>query len=143
MPISLLINPADDLAVMREEVFGPLLPIKTYDSIDEAIEYVNSGDRPLGLYVFTKDRRVARTVLDRTISSGACINTCAVQGILPALGFGGVGMSGYGRHRGIEGFREFSNARGVVFRGEGDAIAAFAPPYSGLAQAIVETTFGA
>lgn len=142
MPISLLIDPAGELAVMREEIFGPLLPVRTYDTIDEAIEYVNAGDRPLGLYVFARDPKVARTVLDRTISGGACVNTTAVQGVLPSLGFGGSGASGYGRHRGVEGFREFSNARGVVVRGEGDAIAAFFPPYSGVAQAIVDATFG-
>ncbi|WP_331755683.1 aldehyde dehydrogenase family protein [Streptomyces sp. NBC_01643] len=142
MPMSIVLDPPDDVRVMQEEIFGPILPIKSYDSIDEAIEYVNSGERPLGLYVFTEDQSVAEHVLDRTVSGGACVNTCAIQGSLPSLGFGGSGASGYGRHRGIEGFREFSNTRGVVVRGENDAIAAFFPPYAGLAQAIVSAAFG-
>jgi len=141
IPLTLVLDPDDDLGLMREEIFGPILPVKTYTSLDEAIDYVNAGDRPLGLYVFTSDATVARDVLDRTISGGACVNTCALQGALPSLGFGGSGASGYGRHRGVEGFREFSNARGVVIRGENDALAAFHPPYSGLAQAVVTAAF--
>jgi coniferyl-aldehyde dehydrogenase len=132
IPLTLVIDPDDDLQIMREEIFGPILPVKTYTRLDNAIAYVNGGDRPLALYVFTPDEAVARHVLDNTISGGACVNTCAVQGVLPSLGFGGTGTSGYGLHRGIEGFREFSNQRGVVTRGEGDAIDTFFPPYTGL-----------
>ncbi|QKW33267.1 aldehyde dehydrogenase family protein [Actinomadura sp. NAK00032] len=130
IPLTLVIDPDDELQIMREEIFGPILPVKTYRTLDEAIAYVNAGDRPLGLYVFTPDAAVARHVLDRTISGGACVNTCAVQGVLPSLGFGGTGMSGYGRHRGIEGFREFSNQRGVFTRGQADTINTFFPPYT-------------
>ncbi|MEV6769350.1 aldehyde dehydrogenase family protein [Nocardia sp. NPDC051030] len=137
MPLSLILDPADDLGVMQEEIFGPILVVKPYDSIDEAITHVNEGERPLGLYVFAKDEAVADDVLTRTSSGGACVNTCAVQGALPALGFGGVGTSGNGRHHGIEGFREFSNPRGVVTRGEGDLIQALYPPYGEVAQAVV------
>ncbi|WP_036510280.1 aldehyde dehydrogenase family protein [Nocardia aobensis] len=142
MPLTLVVDPPEDLAVMNEEIFGPILPIKPYDTIDEAVGYINSHDKPLGLYIFTRDSHAAQTILDRTASGGACINTCAVQGVLPSLGFGGVGSSGYGRHRGVEGFREFSNQRGVVTRGTGDTTAAFFPPYSGHAQQIVDAVFG-
>ena len=79
-----------------------------------------AGDRPLGLYVFSDDPATVDSVLGDTISGGAAVNTCALQGAIPALGFGGVGASGMGRHHGIEGFREFSNQRGVVTRGTGD-----------------------
>ena len=75
------------------------------------------GERPLGLYVYSGDPQVAEHVLEQTSSGGACVNICALQGALPSLGFGGVGQSGSGRHHGIEGFREFSNPRGVVVRG--------------------------
>ena len=68
-------------------------------------------------------------MLARTTSGGAAVNTCAMQGALPSMGFGGVGMSGMGRHHGVDGFREFSNPRGVFVRGEGDMIDAFYPPY--------------
>ncbi len=76
-----------------------------------------------------RTRRSAEDVLRQTTSGGACVNICALQGALPSLGFGGVGQSGSGRHHGIEGFREFSNPRGVVVRGTGDLADAFLPPY--------------
>jgi coniferyl-aldehyde dehydrogenase len=141
LPISLVIDPPDDVALMQEEIFGPILPIKAYDSLDEAIDHVNGGERPLALYVFAKDEGVANDVLRRTTSGGACVNSAAVHGALPSLPFGGIGQSGSGRHHGIEGFREFSNLRGVFVRGEGDMIEAFAPPYGPTAQAVVDAAF--
>jgi coniferyl-aldehyde dehydrogenase len=141
LPMSLVIDPPDDLALMQEEIFGPILPVKPYDELDQAIAHVNAGERPLALYVFSKDEAVANDVLRRTTSGGACINSAAVHGALPSLPFGGVGQSGTGRHHGIEGFREFSNLRGVFVRGEGDLIEAFAPPYGPTAQAVVGAAF--
>jgi coniferyl-aldehyde dehydrogenase len=141
LPISLVIDPPDDLALMQEEIFGPILPVKAYDELDQAIAHVNAGERPLALYLFSKDEGVADDVLRRTTSGGACINSAAVHGALPSLPFGGVGQSGTGRHHGIEGFREFSNLRGVFVRGEGDLIEAFAPPYGPTAQAVVGAAF--
>ncbi len=141
LPISLVIDPPDDLALMQEEIFGPILPVKAYDELDQAIAQVNAGERPLALYLFSKDEGVADDVLRRTTSGGACINSAAVHGALPSLPFGGVGQSGTGRHHGIEGFREFSNLRGVFVRGEGDLIEAFAPPYGATAQAVVGAAF--
>ena len=96
---------------MREEIFGPILPVVPYDSLEEALAHVNSGERPLGLYVFAKDEAIAEEVLRRTTSGGACVNCAAVHGALPSLPFGGIGQSGSGRHHGIDGFREFSNMR--------------------------------
>lgn len=141
LPLSLILDPPDDIALMREEIFGPILPIKAYDDLDEAIDHVNSGERPLGLYVFAKDEAVADDVLRRTTSGGACVNAAAVHGALPSLPFGGIGQSGTGRHHGVEGFREFSNLRGVFVRGEGDLIEAFMPPYGATAQAVVDAAF--
>ena len=131
MPMSLVIDPSPDLRIMSEEIFGPILPVVPYDDLNEAISRINAGERPLGLYVFGDDPAVTDDVLDRTTSGGAAVNTCALQGALPSLGFGGVGMSGMGRHHGIEGFREFSNPRGTVLRGgDGDHIDAFFSPYA-------------
>jgi coniferyl-aldehyde dehydrogenase len=138
LPISLVLDPPDDLALMHEEIFGPILPIKAYDTLDEAIDYVNRGERPLALYVYAADEGVVDDVLRRTTSGGACANVAAAHGALPSLPFGGVGQSGTGRHHGIEGFREFSNMRGVFVRGAGDLIDAFAPPYGATAQAVVD-----
>jgi coniferyl-aldehyde dehydrogenase len=143
MPLSLVVDPPDDLALMREEIFGPILPVKTYDRLDEAIDRVNAGERPLALYAFTKDEESAKDLLRRTTSGGACVNAAAVHGALPSLPFGGTGHSGIGRHHGIEGFREFSNLRAIFVRGEGDLIEAFAPPYGPLAQTVVDAAFGA
>jgi len=141
LPMSLVIDAPDDVALMQEEIFGPVLPVKAYDTLDQAIDYVNAGERPLALYVFAKDAAVADEVLRRTTSGGACVNSAAVHGALPSLPFGGVGQSGAGRHHGIEGFREFSNLRGVFVRGEGDLLEAFAPPYGPTAQAVVDAAF--
>ena len=141
LPMSLVIDPPDDLALMQEEIFGPILPVKAYDELDEAIDHVNAGERPLALYVFAKDEAVADDVLRRTTSGGACVNCAAVHGALPSLPFGGIGQSGSGRHHGVEGFREFSNLRGVFVRGEGDLLEAFAPPYGPMAQAVVDAAF--
>ena len=141
MPISLVIDPAPDLRVMREEIFGPILPVVPYDDVDGAVAMINAGERPLGLYVFGEDRAATDQVLSQVVSGGAAVNTCAIQGALPSLAFGGVGMSGMGRHHGVEGFREFSNQRGVVVRGEGDHFDAFYAPYA-KAAAIVGAVLG-
>lgn len=142
MPLALVIDPPDDLALMQEEIFGPILPVKPYDQLDEAIDHVNAGERPLALYSFAKDEAVSNEVLRRTTSGGACVNSAAVHGALPSLPFGGIGQSGFGRHHGVEGFREFSNQRAVFVRGEGDMLEAFAPPYGPMAQAVVDGAFG-
>jgi coniferyl-aldehyde dehydrogenase len=141
LPMSLVIDPPEDLALMREEIFGPILPVKAYDTVEDAIEQVNAGERPLALYVFAQDETVADEVLRRTSSGGACVNCAAVHGALPTLPFGGIGQSGAGRHHGIEGFREFSNLRGVFVRGEADLLEAFAPPYGPQAEALVQAAF--
>jgi coniferyl-aldehyde dehydrogenase len=143
LPLALVIDPPASLRIMQEEVFGPILPVVPYDDLGAAVAGVNSGERPLGLYVYSKDSDVAEGVLRQTTSGGACINICALQGALPSLGFGGVGQSGSGRHHGIEGFREFSNPRGVVVRGTGDLADAFLPPYGQVAEAIVSSVFNA
>ena len=142
MPMTLVLDPPEELGIMQEEIFGPILPIKPYDELDDAIDHVNAGERPLALYVFAKQEAVADDVLRRTTSGGACVNAAAVHGALPSLPFGGIGQSGSGRHHGVEGFREFSNLRAVFVRGQGDLIEAVAPPYGPAAEAVVDAAFG-
>lgn len=139
MPFTMIVDPGPGLRVVREEIFGPILPIVPYDGVDDAIAHVNAGERPLGLYVFGDDAAVTGRVIERTVSGGAAINCCAMQGALPNMGFGGVGKSGMGRHHGPEGFREFSNPRGVFTRGTGDAISLFYPPYANAAAMLAAT----
>ena len=135
MPLTLVIHPEATLDVMQEEIFGPILPVVAYDGVDDAIAHVNARERPLGIYVFG-DRQTADEVIARTHSGGATVNCCAVHGALPSMGFGGIGASGMGRHHGIEGFREFSNARGVFVRGEGGDMTSIFPPYPRPAAAV-------
>ena len=73
VPPTLILNPPDDIALMREEIFGPLLPVRTYTTVDAAIEYVNDHDRPLALYLFTRSERCMKDVLKRTVSGSACV----------------------------------------------------------------------
>ncbi|MBL0087522.1 MAG: aldehyde dehydrogenase family protein [Ideonella sp.] len=129
MPFYLVVNPSDDLALMREEIFGPILPIKTYRDTADAIATINKGDRPLGLYVFAKDRAFIDQVTNQTHSGGVAVNVIALQAGQPSMGFGGSGGSGMGRHHGEEGFREFSNARGYFERGAGGTLDWIIPPY--------------
>ena len=104
MPLRLVLDPDPELQMMREEIFGPILPVVGYDDLDDALELINRGERPLGLYVLGHDQAQIDKVLAGVSSGGAAVNACALQGALPSLGFGGVGMSGMGRHTASRGF---------------------------------------
>lgn len=142
MPLTLVVDPDPGLRICREEIFGPILPVLPYDALEDAVAAVDAEDRPLGLYVFGADREECEAIILAARSGGACINACALQGALPSLGFGGSGTSGMGRHHGIDGFREFSTARGVVVRGAEDHVDILYPPYGDKVRAIVEGAFG-
>jgi coniferyl-aldehyde dehydrogenase len=113
MPVYIVRNVNDDMKVMQDEIFGPILPVKAYADIDDAIGYVNGKDRPLALYYFGDDAGERRQVLDRTISGGVTINDVIFHVTAEDLPFGGVGLSGMGSYHGIEGFRTFSHAKSV------------------------------
>ena len=110
---TVVIDPADSLVLMREEIFGPVLPIKGYRHIDDVIGYVNRGQRPLSLYYFGRDDEERKRVLERTISGGATLGEVMVHALMEGLPFGGVGASGFGAYHGIDGFRTFSHHRSV------------------------------
>ncbi len=129
---TLLIDPPQEALVMQEEIFGPLLPICTYSSIDEAIAYINARPRPLALYYFGNDKREARHVLARTSSGGACINEVMQHIFQNSLPFGGCGNSGFGRYRGGDGFKAFSLQRSVFSPACFDVMAMLRPPYGKL-----------
>ena len=109
---TLLIDPPEDSAVMQEEIFGPVMPIKSYESLDETLDYVNSHDRPLGLYSGT-DQEETQQVLNQTTSGGVTLNDVVMHVAQEDLPFGGVGHSGMGAYHGEDGFRTFSHAKAV------------------------------
>ncbi len=113
IPFTLVVNAGDDLKIMQEEIFGPLLVIKTYERIEECAAYINSHPRPLGLYIFSRSEATQRQLLDHTVSGGACINEVMFHASIEDLPFGGVGSSGMGHYRGFNGFKTFSHARAV------------------------------
>ena len=131
MPLTILRNVTDDMQAMQEEIFGPVLPVKTYKSVDQAVDYVNENDRPLGLYYFGSDSDERERVLSRTISGGVTVNDVIFHVSMDDLPFGGVGSSGIGSYHGPEGFREFSHARSVYTQSKIDVakLAGFKPPY--------------
>lgn len=126
---ALILDAADDMRVMKEEIFGPLLPIKSYSSADEAIAFINARPRPLGLYYFGTDSGERERVLLRTLSGGVTINDVIFHVAQEELPFGGVGASGIGAYHGHEGFKRFSHARAVFTQAGTDIGALFRPPY--------------
>jgi coniferyl-aldehyde dehydrogenase len=133
MPLTILRGVNDDMKVMQEEIFGPILPIMTYATMDEAIDYVNAHDRPLGLYYFGSDSAEEQRVLDRTVSGGVTINDVVFHNAMEDLPFGGIGPSGMGNYHGQDGFKTFSHMR-AVFRQSGldvAGIGGFKAPYGG------------
>jgi acyl-CoA reductase-like NAD-dependent aldehyde dehydrogenase len=115
-PATAIIDPPDDIGVSQHEIFGPLLPVFPYDSLDQALEHVRKGDHPLALYVFGQDQPVIDKVLNSIRSGMAVVNDTLIQGAIEDLPFGGVGASGMGSYRGQDGFNRFSNLRGVYQR---------------------------
>jgi coniferyl-aldehyde dehydrogenase len=128
-PPHLVLDPTDDMTIMREEIFGPLLPVKTYRHLDEVLHYVNSKDRPLGFYVFTNDKRTEHTLLYGTISGGVTINNCILHVAQHDLPFGGIGASGMGQYHAYEGFLEVSKLRPVFTNPRVSLLQLFYPPY--------------
>jgi coniferyl-aldehyde dehydrogenase len=141
IPFTFLVNPGDDMKIMQEEIFGPLMPIKTYKSLDECASYINARPRPLGLYIFSQDEATQRLLLDSTISGGACINDVMVHASMEDLPFGGVGASGIGAYRGFDGFKTFSHARAVYKQGwlNLQRLSGMVPPYGERADKVLKS----
>lgn len=128
-PPTLILNPTDDMRVMQEEIFGPLLPIKTYKTIDEALAYVNDHDKPLALYYFGESKKGQNHVLENTLSGGVTINDTLYHLPQPNLPFGGVGPSGMGHYHGHFGFLEFSKQKPVFIQSRLSFLDLLTPPY--------------
>jgi coniferyl-aldehyde dehydrogenase len=118
-PTPLIVGATDSMRVMQEEIFGPLLPVVTYDTLDDAIDYVNARPRPLALYLFSDEPRVREHVATRTTSGAMVVNDAMTHVFVDALPFGGVGASGMGHYHGEYGFRTLSHAKPVLLQSEG------------------------
>ena len=129
LPPVLVLKATDAMRVMRDEIFGPLLPVVTYRTVDEAITYVNERDRPLALYLFDNDSRRIEQVLDRTIAGGVTVNDTILHIAQEGLPFGGIGPSGMGHYHGYEGFLTFSKLKPVFRQSQLNAMGLFKPPY--------------
>lgn len=136
---TVLDNVPANAAVMQEEIFGPLLPIIRFRDLGEVIDRINTGEKPLALYVWSRDRARAREVLDSTSSGGACINNTVVHALHPLLPFGGVNNSGLGSTHGEFGFRSFSHARAVADTRVG-LVRLFYPPYTARVRGLISAT---
>ena len=131
IPPTLIPEPPEDLKVLQEEIFGPLLPIRTYTEFSETIDYINSKPRPLAAYYFGEDAAEQTAVETRTTSGGICINDVIMHIGQEDLPFGGVGPSGMGSYHGIEGFRTFSHAKSIYRQTKWNfaKLGGFLPPY--------------
>ena len=128
---TVVLDPPLDGRLMRDEIFGPVLPVVRTTGTDGAIEFVNRRPRPLALYAYTKDAAMERKILDRTVSGGVTINSTLIHCAQDDLPFGGVGPSGMGAYHGREGFYTFSHARGVHKPGFFSGFEYLKPPHGG------------
>ncbi|MCP3750028.1 coniferyl aldehyde dehydrogenase [Pseudomonas sp. SBB6] len=129
LPPHLLLKVSDEMRVMQDEIFGPLLPLVPYDSLDQALAYINQRPRPLALYYFGYERREQQRVLEQTHSGGVCLNDTLLHVAQDDLPFGGIGPSGMGHYHGHEGFLTFSKAKAVLAKQRFNAARLIYPPY--------------
>lgn len=137
---TILTDVPDDAAIMEEEIFGPILPVKTYTSLDQALNYINRNKRPLNIYAFTRNKDKANEIISKTTSGNVVVNDVFANYINPNLPFGGSNDSGIGQLHGEYGFRTLSNEKAVVRRSRGWTLAELMmPPYKNGGQKIAKT----
>ncbi|MCC5811621.1 MAG: coniferyl aldehyde dehydrogenase [Ectothiorhodospiraceae bacterium] len=138
LPLHLVLDAPDDCRLMREEIFGPILPVVTVRDLDAALDYVRARPRPLALYYFGKDRRRQQRVLRETHAGGVCLNDTIFHVAQDNLPFGGVGESGMGHYHGHAGFLTFSKEKPVLSRGRLNSARLVYPPYGGKLQRLIQ-----
>ncbi|WP_298761425.1 aldehyde dehydrogenase family protein [uncultured Psychroserpens sp.] len=126
----------EEATLLTEEIFGPILPIKTYKTIDEVIDYINSKEKPLALYIYARSKKVINRIIHSTRAGSTCINSNALQYSNHHLPFGGSNNSGIGKAHGFFGFQEFTNARSVLRRHTIGPLYLLFPPYNKLKEKI-------
>jgi coniferyl-aldehyde dehydrogenase len=139
---TLVLDPKDDMLLMQEEIFGPILPIVTYESLGEAINYVNGHPRPLALYFFSHDRAAIERVLNETVSGGVSVNETILHVAQDDLPFGGIGPSGMGAYHAREGFDSFSLKKPVFRQARLNATRLLRPPYGKLIDRMLKLLVG-
>lgn len=142
LPPTLLYQVRDDMKVMQDEIFGPILPIMTYKTIDDAIAYVNQHPRPLAIYYFDRDRARARKVLQQTTSGGAVVNDIALHFLVDDLPFGGIGPSGMGLYHGFDGFETFSHKKGIFIQSRFNVAGLFSPSHKQQVNSLLNVLIG-
>lgn len=130
LPAAVVLNVTEDMGVMQQEIFGPVLPIVTYRTIDEAIAYINRKPHPLALYYFGNSDEDRCKVLTRTVSGNVTVNDTLMHYAQNDLPFGGVGAAGMGAYHGIEGFRSLSHAKGVFEQSRWNLGGLLRPPFN-------------
>ncbi len=139
---TLVLGATEDMKIMQEEIFGPVMPVLTYKSEDEAIAYVNAHPRPLALYYFGDNTEASDKVINETISGGACVNETLFHVAQEELPFGGVGPSGIGSYHGLAGFKTFSHEKGVFYQSKINGVWMFRAPYGKLFNAVIKQLIG-
>jgi len=139
--LTLIDQPADDSAVMREEIFGPILPIVTVSSVDEAINRINRGSKPLAAYIFSEDPAAVATFRESVPAGAVVSNHVAMHVLCPTLPFGGVGNSGMGTYHGKWGFETFSHRKSHLARRSRPDLRVVYPPYNKLTQRLLRLIF--
>ncbi|MBD3896477.1 coniferyl aldehyde dehydrogenase [Halomonas sp. ML-15] len=134
---TVVLNVSDDMAIAQEEIFGPILPVFTYRTLEEAIDFVDARPRPLALYYFGDDKAAQRKVLDGTTSGNVTLNGTLLHIAQDDLPFGGVGASGMGAYHGIEGFRRLSHAKGIFAQGRWNVATLLRPPFGKMAERLL------
>jgi len=133
-PPTVVLNPSPDSMLMREEIFGPILPVLGYRTLDDAVAFVNARPRPLALYLFSHQREIQSSVLANTRSGGVTLNGTLMHIAQNALPFGGIGPSGMGAYHGRDGFRRLSHARAVFTAPRFNTFERLGPPWGRLSQ---------
>lgn len=129
-PPTLLTGVKDDSPIMKEEIFGPILPVLTWQKLDDAYAIIRKRPKPLALYIFSKNNERVKQILKETTAGGSCVNNLVIHLANSNLPFGGVGFSGMGNYHGFFGFKTFSHERAVLSQGVFDSLKTFYPPYT-------------
>jgi len=138
---TVIVDPSPDEPVMTDEIFGPILPVLSFDTVDEAIRFVNARPKPLALYVFTRSKATQTRIVDEVPAGGAVVNHIALHCLVPSLPFGGVGASGMGAYHGRWGFETFSHRKAVLTKTFKPDLRLLYPPYNERAQKLMRKLF--